>query len=110
MYFGYGAGDGIYIILLLAVMGISMYAQSKVQRTFSKYAETYVSSGYRAEEIAQQLLDRANSPVQIQPVQGALTDHYDPSSGVVGLSTQVYGQSSIAAIAVAAYEIGHVLP
>ena len=29
MYFGYGAGDGIYIILLLAVMGISMYAQSK---------------------------------------------------------------------------------
>ena len=109
MYFGYGAGDGIYIILLLAVMGISFYAQSKVQRTFSKYSETFVSSGYRAEEIAQQLLNRANSNVQIQPVQGSLTDHYDPRSGVVGLSTQVYGQSSIAAIAVAAHEIGHVM-
>ena len=109
MYFGYGAGDGIYIILLLAVMGISFYAQSKVQRTFSKYSETFVSSGYRAEEIAQQLLNRANSTVQIQPVQGSLTDHYDPKSGVVGLSTQVYGQSSIAAIAVAAHEIGHVM-
>lgn len=109
MYFGYGQGDGIYIILLLAVMGISLYAQSKVQRTFMKFSETYVSSGLRAEEIAQQLLNRANSTVQIQPVQGSLTDHYDPRSGIVGLSTQVYGQSSIAAIAVAAHEIGHVL-
>jgi Zn-dependent membrane protease YugP len=109
MYFGYGQGDGIYIILLLAVMGISLYAQSKVQRTFMKFSETYVSSGLRAEEIAQQLLNRANSPVQIQPVQGSLTDHYDPRSGIVGLSQQVYGQSSIAAIAVAAHEIGHVL-
>ncbi len=109
MYFGYGSGDGIYIILLLAVMGISFYAQSKVQRTFKQFSQTYVSSGLRAEEIAQQLLNRANSPVQIQPVQGSLTDHYDPKNGVVGLSQQVYGQSSIAAIAVAAHEIGHVM-
>lgn len=109
MYFGYGSGDGIYIILLLVVMGISVYAQSKVQRTFQQFSQTYVSSGLRAEEIAQQLLNRANSPVQIQPVQGSLTDHYDPRGGVVGLSQQVYGQSSIAAIAVAAHEIGHVM-
>jgi hypothetical protein len=109
MYFGYGSGDGIYIILLLVVMGISFYAQSKVQRTFQQFSQTYVSSGLRAEEIAQQLLNRANSPVQIQPVQGSLTDHYDPKNGVVGLSQQVYGQSSIAAIAVAAHEIGHVM-
>ena len=109
MYFGYGSGDGIYIILLLVVMGISFYAQSKVQRTFNQFSKTPVASGLRAGEIAQQLLNRANSPVQIQPVQGSLTDHYDPRSSVVGLSTQVYGQSSIAAIAVAAHEIGHVM-
>ena len=109
MYFGYGSGDGIYIILLLAVMGISFYAQNKVQRTFHQFSQSYVSSGMRAEEIAQQLLNRANSSVQIQPVQGSLTDHFDPKNGVVGLSTQVYGQSSIAAIAVAAHEIGHVM-
>ena len=109
MYFSYGSGDGIYIILLLVVMGISLYAQSKVQRTFNQFSQTYVSSGLRADEIAQQLLNRAGSSVQIQPVQGTLTDHYDPRSGIVGLSTQVYGQSSIAAIAVAAHEIGHVM-
>ena len=109
MYFGYGSGDGIYIILLLVGMGISMYAQSKVQRTFNQFSQSFVTSGLRAEEIAQQLLNRAGSSVQIQPVQGSLTDHYDPRSGIVGLSTQVYGQSSVAAIAVAAHEIGHVM-
>jgi len=109
MYFSYGAGDGIYIILLLAVMGISFYAQSKVQRTFNQFSQTFVSSGLRADEIAQQLLNNSGSNVQIEPVQGSLTDHYDPRSGIVGLSTQVYGQSSIAAVAVAAHEIGHVM-
>ena len=48
MYFGYGSGDGIYIILLIVVMGISLYAQSKVQRTFNKFAQTPVASGLRA--------------------------------------------------------------
>ncbi|MEA5048441.1 MAG: zinc metallopeptidase [Eubacteriales bacterium] len=109
MYFGYGSTDSIYIILLLVVMGISFYAQNKVQKTFQRYAEMPVSSGLRAEEIAGQLLNRANSPVQITSVQGSLTDHFDPKNGVVGLSTQVYGQNSIAAVAVAAHEIGHVM-
>jgi len=109
MYFSYGSGDGIYLILLLAVMGISFYAQSKVQRTFNKFAQTPISSGLRAEDIAQRLLYSAGSNVQITAVQGSLTDHFDPRNGVVGLSTQVYGQSSVAAIAVAAHEIGHVM-
>ena len=109
MYFGYGSGDGIYIILLLVVMGISFYAQGKVQKTFNQFAQMPSSSGLRAEEIAQQLLNRGNSPVQLTPVQGSLTDHFDPKNGVVGLSTQVYGQNSIAAVAVAAHEIGHVM-
>ena len=109
MYFGYGSGDGIYIILLLVVMGISFYAQGKVQKTFNQFAQMPISSGLRAEEIAQQLLNRGNSPVQLTPVQGSLTDHFDPKNGVVGLSTQVYGQNSIAAVAVAAHEIGHVM-
>ncbi len=109
MYFSYGSGDGIYLILLLAVMGISFYAQGKVQRTFNKFAQTPISSGLRAEDIAQRLLYSAGSDVQITAVQGSLTDHFDPRNGVVGLSTQVYGQSSVAAIAVAAHEIGHVM-
>lgn len=109
MYFSYGSGDGIYIILLLVVMVLSFIAQGRVQRTFNQYAQQPIASGMRAESIAQELLNRANSAVQITPVQGSLTDHFDPKNQVVGLSTQVYGSSSIAAVAVAAHEIGHVM-
>ena len=105
----YGSGDGVYVLLLLVVMALSLFAQSKVQRTFSQYAKTPVSSGRRAEQIAAELLRRHNSGVQITAVEGALTDHFNPKTNVVGLSAQVYGQSSVAAVAVAAHEIGHVM-
>ncbi len=107
MYFG--SGNGIYLLLLLVVMAFSLFAQSKVQRTFNQYNDTPVSSGKSAQQIAQELLFRHNSSVQITEVQGKLTDHFDPKNGVVGLSTQVYGSNSVAAVAVAAHEIGHVM-
>lgn len=109
MYFGYGSTDSIYIILLLVVMGIGLFAQNRVQKTFNQYAQTPIASGMRAEVVAQALLDRAGSSVQITAVQGSLTDHFDPKNQIVGLSQQVYGSSSIAAVAVAAHEIGHVM-
>lgn len=108
MYFGYGI-DSIYFIALLGVMILSFMAQGKVQRTFAKYNDQPVSSGMSAERIAAGLLQSHNSNAQITPVQGALTDHFNPQTNVVGLSTQVYGSNSISAVAVAAHEIGHVM-
>lgn len=105
----YGSGDSIYLILLLGIMVLSMIAQSKVQRTFNQFSQTPVSSGKSADQIAQELLYQNNSSVQITPVQGTLTDHFNPKTNVVGLSTQVYGSNSVAAVAVAAHEIGHVM-
>ncbi len=69
-------------------MGISLFAQSRVQKTFNKYAETPIASGMRAEAVAQALLNRAGSSVQITSVQGTLTDHFDPKNQIVGLSQQ----------------------
>ncbi|MEG1524707.1 MAG: zinc metallopeptidase [Clostridia bacterium] len=105
----YGSGDSIYLVLLLVVMILSFAAQGKVQRTFQKYAKLPVSSGKSADCVAQELLNNNNSSVQIMPVEGTLTDHFNPKTNVVGLSTQVYGSNSIAAVAVAAHEIGHVM-
>ena len=107
MYFG--SGDGFYLILLLIVMVLSMLASTRVQRIFEQHAKTPVSSGKTADEIARELLARNNSAVQITQVQGSLTDHFDPRNQTVGLSTQVYGSDSVAAVAVAAHEIGHVM-
>lgn len=105
----YGSGDGVYLILLLIVMALSMAAQGKVQRTFNQYSKQYASCGKTADRVAQELLNKNNSSVQITPVQGALTDHFNPKTNVVGLSAQVYGSASLSALAVAAHEIGHVM-
>ena len=106
MYYG---SDGLYLIALIIIMVLSFLAQSKVQRTFQQYARTPVSSGLSADEIARRLLANRNSAVTVTAVEGALTDHFDPRTNVVGLSTQVYGSDSVAAVAVAAHEIGHVM-
>lgn len=105
----YGSMDMPYLLALLLVFVVSIWAQSRVQKVFNQYAQIPVSSGMSADQIAAMLLSRNGSNVQITPVEGALTDHFNPKTGVVGLSTQVYGSNSIAAVAVAAHEIGHVM-
>ena len=101
--------DGFYLILLLLVMVLSMFAQGKVQRTFARYAEMPTERGIPASEVARELLTQHDSGVELTQVSGTLTDHFNPKTGIVGLSDQVYGSSSIAAVAVAAHEIGHVM-
>ncbi len=101
--------DGIYVLLLLVLMPLSLYAQSRVQKVFRKYNEIPASCGMTASQIAAKLLADGGSDVRLTSVEGTLTDHYDPSSQTVALSTQVAPSRGIAAIAVAAHEIGHVM-
>ncbi|MDO4572224.1 MAG: zinc metallopeptidase [Clostridia bacterium] len=109
MYGYYGSTDSIYLIALLLVFVVSIWAQGRVQKVFNRYANVPTAAGLSAERVAQALLSRAGSSAQITPVQGSLTDHFNPKTGVVGLSEQVYGSSSVSAVAVAAHEIGHVI-
>lgn len=95
--------------LVLLVMVLGLIAQSRVNSTFQKYARVGAAARIPAEEMARQLLWQGGSNVQVIRVRGSLTDHYDPRKQTVGLSEAVYGQSSVAALAVAAHEIGHVM-
>ena len=101
--------DFVYLILLFAIMILSLVAQGRVQRVFNQYAQVPSRSGVTGAQLAQELLDRNGLSLPIQPVEGTLTDHYDPKNQVVGLSQAVYGSNSVSALAVAAHEIGHVL-
>lgn len=101
--------NGFYIILLLVLMALSSLASVAVSRKFNKYADVRVSCGKTAACVAQELLTANGSGVTINRVPGSLTDHYDPSTGTVGLSEPVYGSCSVSAVAVAAHEIGHVM-
>ena len=100
--------DNFYFMLLLVLMVLSLGAQNKVARAFNRYNGIRASCGMTGEEVARDLLQSIGSDVQLTRVSGSLTDHYDPLKGTVGLSTDVCSSYGIAAIAVAAHEIGHV--
>ena len=106
---------GVYVsyetlmLALIVVFILSLIAQGKVKRVFNRYNTVPAARSIPAWQAAQEMLLDNGSSVTVQPVQGSLTDHYDPRTDTVGLSTEVYNSSSVAALAITAHEIGHVL-
>ncbi len=111
MGLGYFYGvDITYIVLVMPALIFAMYAQSKVNTTFKKYSTVSNKHGYTGAEIARRILDMNGlGSVLIERVSGNLTDHYDPKSNVVRLSDSTYSSTSVAAIGVAAHEVGHAI-
>ena len=102
--------DSYFIILVVPTMILSFWAQYKVKSTFAKYSQIRSRSGISGAQAAQLLLQANNiNNVSIESVAGSLTDHYDPSKHVLRLSQPVYGESSLAAVGVAAHETGHAI-
>ncbi|KXZ39601.1 hypothetical protein SAMN05661008_01206 [Alkalithermobacter thermoalcaliphilus JW-YL-7 = DSM 7308] len=101
--------DPTYVLLIPAIL-FTLYAQSKVQSTFSKYLRVHSSKGFTGAQVARYILDKNGlNDVDIQLSRGKLTDHYDPGNKVVRLSNEVYYGTSIASISVAAHEVGHAI-
>lgn len=98
------------IIILLPAILLALYAQTKVNSSFSKYLRIGTSKQYTGSQVARQLLD--SEMLQSIPIErsvGRLSDHYDPQNRVLRLSNEVYNSSSIASVSVAAHEVGHVI-
>lgn len=96
--------------LILIAFGISMWASFRVKGTFQKWAQVQASTGLTGYDAARRMLDSNGlHDVPIEPVQGALTDHYDPIHRVVRLSEPVYYERSISAVSVACHEVGHAI-
>ncbi len=99
---------GIYLIIIVPVLLLSMFVQWRFRHKFSKYAEMQLSSGLSGKEVAERMLhDNGIFDVKVMSTEGQLTDHYNPSDRTVNLSTDVYYSRSVAAAAVAAHECGH---
>jgi uncharacterized protein len=99
-----------YIILMVVGMVISGAAAFWVRSSYKKYSKQPSASGLTGAQTARMILDRSNlTNVQVEPVAGQLTDHYDPRSKTVRLSEGNFGQNSIAAVSVAAHEVGHAI-
>ena len=101
--------DPTYILVLIGAV-LSLWASATVKSTYNKYSRVYSYSGLTGAQAAAQILRQAGIyDVRIEHVSGNLTDHYDPRGKVLRLSDATYGQTSVAAVGVAAHECGHAI-
>ena len=98
------------IILFILGIIVVVYAQSHIMKTYHETMRIRNEKMLSGQEVARKILD-ANGLEDIYVVQvsGELTDHYDPSRNVIRLSNHVFQDDSIASLAVAAHECGHVI-
>jgi Zn-dependent membrane protease YugP len=98
------------LLIILPGMAFALWAQWRVSSTFNRYAQVRSMSGRTGGQVAAALLAAHGvNDVTVEPVGGRLSDHYDPTKKVVRLSEPVYGSASIAALGVAAHEVGHAI-
>jgi uncharacterized protein len=99
---------GLWIILAGIPLLFGLWAQLRVKSTFKKYSEVRPRNGMSGAEAAAAVLRSSGlDGLSIKPIDGHLTDHYNPRDRTLNLSADVGQASSIAAMGVAAHEAGH---
>jgi Zn-dependent membrane protease YugP len=102
--------DPLFLLISLPGLALSLWASFKVKSTFKHYSQVRAESNLSGAEAARELLRlRGVHDVRVEPVEGFLSDHYDPGAKVLRLSPDVYNGRSLAALGVAAHEAGHAL-
>ena len=102
--------DPVYWGILGIGLLLSLVTAGKVKSTFAHYSQVRSRSGLSGADVARAILQANNiHDVKVEPVHGSLTDHYDPSSKTLRLSEPVYASNSVAALGVAAHEVGHAI-
>ena len=93
---------------MLPAFIFALWAQVRVRSAYESYSRVYARAGQPAYIVAAALLrDAGLEDVRVERTPGVLTDHYDPRSKVLRLSAGVYDSASVAALGIAAHEVGH---
>ena len=107
-YWNSGYMIGTVLVFLAGIL--ALYAQSQVTNTYKKYKRIPNARGITGAQVAREMLDNAGLyHITLHEVSGVLTDHYNPSKNLINLSSDIYRGTSIAALAVAAHEVGHAI-
>jgi Zn-dependent membrane protease YugP len=100
--------DIYYLVIVMPFVLLALYASFKVNTTFKRYERLEIGRGISGAEMARIVLREAGlTSVRVEMCQGHLTDHYDPRTDTVYLSSAVYSGCNAAACGVAAHEAGH---
>lgn len=99
-----------FLVYFALIVLIPIWAQIKVKGAYSKYSRIPSSSYMRGAEVARRILDSNGlQHIDVVETRGHLTDHYDPRSKTVRLSSANFHGNSLAAAAIAAHEVGHAI-
>lgn len=108
-YFGSMYFDKTYFLVIIGVI-ISMIAQANIQKAFNKYSKIKSKKNITGYEAAKYILDtNSYNDISIKKIGGSLSDYFNPATKEVALSGDSFTDTSIASIAVAAHECGHVI-
>lgn len=100
--------DPTYLIFMIPAMLIMALTSAYVRSSYKKWSQVRASSGLTGAQAAQRLISSGGLyGVQVSGTPGELSDHYDPRNKTLYLSQGVYGVPSVAAVAIAAHELGH---
>jgi len=102
--------DPIYFIYMLPALIIMAMTTAYVKSSYNKWSRIRAASGMTGAQAANRLISTGNLyGVQIAGTKGELSDHYDPRDKTLYLSQGVYNSPSVAAVAIAAHELGHAM-
>lgn len=100
----------LYLLLLVPLLLFAGWASAKVNSTYTAFDRVPNRACMTGYDTAVRLMrNRGVNDIQVERVNGKLTDHYHPTKKQVNLSMSTFGSASVAAVAVAAHEIGHVM-
>lgn len=105
--------DNIYTISMMALIPliiVTLIVGARVKTVFNRYSADATDNRYTGEDAARAILNDAGlTSTPVRGCSGSLTDHYDPRNDTVYLSESVKHNGSVAAVGVAAHEVGHAI-
>ena len=101
--------DPTYMLFMIPAFLLMMLAQLYVNSAYRKWSQVPANTRLSGAQAAERLIYSGGLNVRVEGVSGNLTDHYDPRHKVLRLSSGVYQGRSVAALAIAAHELGHAM-
>jgi len=99
-----------YLLFMAPAFILMMLTSWYVKHAYNKWSRVGSGSRLTGVQAAQRLISSGGLyGVKIEGVGGNLSDHYDPRTKTLRLSQGVANSPSVAAVAVAAHELGHAM-
>jgi Zn-dependent membrane protease YugP len=99
-----------YLIYMIPAFILMAATSWYVRSAYGKWSQVRARSGLTGAQAAQRLISASGLyGIQIVPIAGEMTDNYDPRTKTLNLSQGVGNTPSVAALAIAAHELGHAM-